>query len=189
MINDRLLKSALILLYITAGYNLLESIIAVISGITAGSVALIGFGFDSLIELSAGILVIKQIKKGSFNEESTSRWVGWTLILLAIYITGYAFYQFFGGKPPEESAVGLILAIFSLIFMPVLGLRKRRIAVLIGSKALKAESTETIVCAWLSFTLLLGLGLNIWKGWWWADPSAALLMVPFLIREAKEALK
>lgn len=115
--------------------------------------------------------------------------VGLTFWLLAAYIAYEAIEKLMAREAPQSSPIGIALAVASLIVMPLLAWNKRRVAAKIESRALEADATETIVCAYLSFTLLLGLALNASLGWWWADPVAAMLMLPVLIREGFEAVK
>lgn len=152
-----------------------------------------GFGLDSFIEVfAAGTLIwtFGSLVSGEEGHEETTRKVemaiGVSFFALAAYMTAQALFIFTGGSQPEESAIGIALAIVSLIVMPVLGLSKRTCARRLGVPALEAESLETIICAYLSFTLLMGLGLNAAWGLWWADPAAALAMVPYVVKEGWE---
>jgi divalent metal cation (Fe/Co/Zn/Cd) transporter len=160
----------------------------------AGSIALVGFGLDSFIEVfAAGILLwsFGRLISGEEGQEGTGRKleaaIGVTFFILAAYVTAEALFILIGGSEPEESPVGIGLAAASLLIMPVLGLSKRSCARRLRIPALEAESLETIICAYLSFTLLLGLVLNAAWGLWWADPTAALAMVPYILKEGWEA--
>ena len=193
-----LVKTGLRLEYLTVGWNVAESAIAIWAGVVAGSVALVGFGFDSVIEVTAGGFLIWRLRKhGIDTEEAEDRAeriallvVGVTFFLLSAYILYQSVSTLLGvGEPPEESLVGIGLAVVSLVIMPFLGLYKKRIGIKIGSKALQADALETLVCAYLSLILLVGLGLNALFGWWWADPIAALVMLPLLLKEGREAVK
>ncbi len=193
-----LVRRGLWLEYLTVAWNVIEAIIAIGAGTVAGSVALIGFGFDSLIEVTSGSFLIWRLRKhGMDTEEAEDRAerlallvVGITFFLLAGYIVFEAGSTLLGGgEPPEVSLVGIGLAIVSMLAMPFLGLFKRRIGRRIGSKALQADAIETLVCGYLSLILLVGLGLNALAGWWWADPIAALAMLPLLLKEGREAVK
>jgi divalent metal cation (Fe/Co/Zn/Cd) transporter len=183
------------LLWLTIAWNLIEGVVAVSSGIIAASVALIGFGLDSFVEvIAAGILLwrigLPDNDGGVERREATAhRVVGATFLLLAIYIGAQALYTVVTGEQPEASGVGLVLAVISLIVMPGLGLFKRSNARQIGSRALVAESTETLVCSYLSLTLFIGLGANAAFGWWWADVAAAIAMVPWIVKEGVEGLR
>jgi len=189
-----LLRLSRFLLILTLVYNVAEGFIAIGSGVVAGSVALVGFGLDSFIEVfAAGVLLwsFSQIVSGEEAHEGTARRaeaaIGVTFFALGAYMTAQSLFVLTGGDQPEGSPVGIGLAIASLLVMPVLGLSKRTCARRLGVPALEAESIETIVCAYLSFTLLMGLVLNAAWGVWWADPAAALAMVPYVLKEGWEA--
>ena len=182
--------------YFTVGWNVIEGIVAIAAGILAGSIALVGFGVDSYIEVASGGVLIWRLRKHGFsNEEEDAAekraifFVGVTFILLAVYVTYESGKKLILQERPEESLIGIILAIVSLIVMPLLALYKKKIAAEINSRALRADALETLVCSYLSLTLLVGLGANALFGWWWADPVAALAMVYFLLKEGGEALR
>jgi Predicted Co/Zn/Cd cation transporters len=183
------------LLWITIAWNLAEGGVAVISGFAAASVALIGFGLDSFIEVTAaGILLwrmgLPEHDDSAERRESTAHWiVGFTFILLAAYIGAQTLYTFVAGDEPDSSSVGLVLASVSLLVMPSLGLLKRWNARRVGSHALIAESTETLICSYLSLTLFIGLAANAIAGWWWADVAAAVAMIPWIVKEGLEGLR
>ncbi|MBI4463402.1 MAG: cation transporter, partial [Acidobacteria bacterium] len=164
--KDSLRHKALRLEYTLVTYNLLEGIIAVAAGWRAGSIALLGFGLDSGIEiLAAGILIWRLRHSGSLEEETEKerkalRWVGFTFFALAAYILWEAGSTLMRQEIPEVSWIGIALAVASLGVMPYLGLAKRKIALQMGSRALEADALETLICAYLSFALLVGLGLN-----------------------------
>jgi divalent metal cation (Fe/Co/Zn/Cd) transporter len=182
----------------TMVYNILEGIVAIWSGLRAGSIALVGFGMDSYIECVAALALFWRLSvevKGG-NPESIERSeilvhriVGCTFILLAIYVVFQAGWSLWGHIIPAESLVGIILAMVSLLVMPIVSWGKLHSAKTIGSAALRAEAKETLACSYLSFTLLLGLVAHSIAGWWWADPVAALLMVPWLLKEGLEGLR
>lgn len=196
--RDRWLRRALALVALTAAYNALEAVIALAAGLRAGSIALIGFGLDSVIELAAALAVLYRMaaeRAGAPHERververRVRRFVGWTFVLLAGYVTLEAGAGLWRRETPGESVLGIALAVVSLIVMPVLAWAKLRAATALGSRALAAEARETLACAYLSACLLLGLGLHAALGWWWADPVAALGMVPWLVHEAREAME
>jgi divalent metal cation (Fe/Co/Zn/Cd) transporter len=179
-------------------YNSLEAMVALWAGIGAGSVALVGFGLDSVIELIAATVVLWRMTveaRGASPdrvlgaERRVRRVVGATFFVLAIYVTLQAGWTLVSGREPSESTLGLVLAVASLVVMPMIAWGKLRAADALESRALRAEAKETLACSYLSFCLLLGLGLNALAGWWWADPAAALLMVPWLIHEGREAFE
>ncbi len=189
-----LLRRGLVLEGVTVGYNALEGIIAIVAGLAAGSVALTGFGIDSVIEVTSGALLWWRLRAelgvarvGPAVEARAARWAGVLLLALAAYIMAESGRRLLTGDRPEESVVGIVLMALSLIVMPLLARAKLRLAASLGSRALRADAHETIVCAWLSATTLLGLGLNAVLGWWWADPVAALAMLPLIVREGIEA--
>ncbi|MBI4817452.1 MAG: cation transporter [Deltaproteobacteria bacterium] len=181
----------------TLGYNVIEAVIALWSGAAADSVALVGFGLDSMIETAAASVLLWRLRveaRGADAEtlERTElrvhQFVGFTFVALASYVTGQSAWTLWSADAPEVSLIGIVLAAASLVVMPLVSWAKLRAAREIGSAALRAEAKETIACSYLSFTLLLGLAANAAAGWWWADPAAALLMVPWLVKEAREAL-
>jgi divalent metal cation (Fe/Co/Zn/Cd) transporter len=182
----------------TVAYNLVEAGVALYAGVQAGSIALVGFGLDSVIELTAAAVVLwrlrleargAEVERVQVVEAAVSRFVGVTLIALAAYVVIQSVWILWIREAPQESWLGVALAVLSLLIMPLLGIGKLRAADEIGSRALRQEAKETFACAFLSFALLLGLGANAIAGWWWADPAAALLMVPWLVREGLEAFE
>lgn len=178
--------------YFTLGWNLTEAAVAVGAGVFAGSIALIGFGIDSLIEsLSGGILLwrLQGTETDERRERLAHRLVGISFFLLALYVGFEAGKSLLRREVPEASVVGVVLSIVSLIVMPLLARAKRRLAAKLDSRALYADSRQTDVCAYLSAILLAGLLLNALFGWWWADPVAALCMLPMIIREGTEAVQ
>jgi divalent metal cation (Fe/Co/Zn/Cd) transporter len=186
------------LVLLTALYNAVEALVALWAAARAVSIALVGFGLDSVIELAASAAVIARMlveARGAplarvvAAEHRVRRFVGWTLVLLGLYVVGQAGLALWRHEEPRESLVGVVLAAVSLVVMPLIAWGKFRVAARVASRALGAEAMETLACAYLSFCLLLGLGLHAALGWWWADPVAALLMVPWLLREGREALE
>jgi divalent metal cation (Fe/Co/Zn/Cd) transporter len=178
--------------YFTLGWNLTEAAVAVGAGVFAGSIALIGFGIDSLIEsLSGGILLwrLQGTETDERRERLAHRLVGISFFLLALYVGFEAGKSLLRREVPEASVVGVVLSIVSLIVMPLLARAKRRLAAKLDSHALYADSRQTDICAYLSAILLAGLLLNALFGWWWADPVAALCMLPMIIREGTEAVQ
>ena len=181
--------------YFTVVWNLLEAMVALVSGAVAGSIALMGFGLDSLIEVSSGGILLWRLladhdeERRERVERSALKLVGVSLLLLAAYVAGDSVVSLVGRKAPERSLPGIALATASLIAMPLLARAKRRVAWALGSAALQADSRQTDICAYLSAVLLLGLLLNATFGWWWADPVAGLVMVPLIGYEGREALR
>ena len=192
--NDRKqqLRAGRRLEYFTLGWNLTEAAVAVGAGVFAGSIALIGFGIDSLIEsLSGGILLwrLHATETTEKRERLALRLVGVSFFVLAFYVAFEAGKSLLRREKPEASVVGIALSMVSLIGMPLLARAKRRVAAKLGSRALRADSRQTDICAYLSAILLGGLLLNALFGWWWADPIAALCMLPLIFREGIEATK
>lgn len=181
--------------YATIGYNSLEGIIAIAAGLLAGSVALVGFGFDSVIEVISGATLLWRLyadvdeERRELVEQRALRIVGWSFLLLAAYVTFDAGKAIIRREPPDESMIGIAIAALSLAVMPLLVRAKRRVAAAIGSKALDADATQTALCTYLSAILLGGLLLNALVGWWWADPVAALVMVPIIVKEGLEGIR
>jgi divalent metal cation (Fe/Co/Zn/Cd) transporter len=178
--------------YMTLGWNLVEAVVAVGSGLMAGSTALIGFGVDSLIESTSGGVLLWRLSASEVGERREGialRLVGVSFLLLAGWVAWEASEALLAGEAPERSIVGIVLAALSLLVMPLLARAKRKVAVGLGSRALEADSRQTDLCAYLSAVLLVGLGLNALWGWWWADPVAALAMVPIIGREGFLALR
>jgi len=196
--NDKnrpaLIRKALVLEWSLISYNVLEAAAALVFGVWANSIALVGFGLDSIIEVfSAAILIWRLSHKGSSEEEERKEKkalfiVGITFFLLAAYVGYESIMKLMYQDKPDTSLPGIVLAVLSVIIMPVLGFAKMKIARQIGSRALKADSMETIICAYLSVVLLVGLVLNGLFGWWWADPVAGLVMIYFLVKEGREAM-
>lgn len=178
--------------YFTLGWNVIEAVVAIGAGLVAGSISLVGFGADSVIEsLSGGVLLwrLQTHEADEARERRALRLVGVTFLVLAAYVAFEAGRDLLRREPPEASWVGIGLAVASLIVMPLLARAKRRVAARLESRALAADARQTDLCAWLSAILLGGLGLNALWGWWWADPAAALLMVPIIAREGVQALR
>jgi divalent metal cation (Fe/Co/Zn/Cd) transporter len=181
--------------YFTIGYNSLEGLIAVGAGLVAGSVALVGFGFDSLIEVTSGAVLLwrlhADVDEGRREriEAISLRLVGVCFVVLALYVSYDSIKSLLRREAPDESLIGIVLAAVSLIIMPLLVGAKRKVARSINSGALMADSKQTELCTYLSAILLGGLLLNALLGWWWADPVAALIMVPIIAKEGIEALR
>lgn len=191
-------RIGLYLVAATMAYNIVEAVVGILAGVAAESVALLGFGLDSLIETAAAGLLLFRLSAETRGyapetveriEHGVHRFVGVTLLLLAAYVVVQSIVTLIGSERPVVSLVGIVLATASLVIMPLVAWGKLRAAREIGSDALRAEAKETLACAYLSFTLLLGLLANATMGWWWADPIAAVLMVPWLTREGLEALR
>jgi divalent metal cation (Fe/Co/Zn/Cd) transporter len=181
--------------YLTVGWNAAEALVAIAAGAIAGSIALVGFGIDSVIESSSGLVLLWRLRADRHDdrreqaERTALKLVGGSFLLLAAYIAFDAVKTLWTRERPDQSLVGIALAIVSLMVMPLLARAKRRVAAAINSRALHADSRQTDLCAYLSAILLGGLLLNALFGWWWADPVAGLLMTPIIAREGREALR
>lgn len=175
--------------YLTIIWNSLEGLIAIGAGIMAGSIALVGFGFDSVIEVSSGAIILWRLVSGEHREKLALRLVGVSFLALAAYVAFDAAKSLFYRELPEASYIGIAIAALSLIVMPLLARAKRSVAASLNSRAMHADSRQTDLCAYLSAILLGGLLLNAFFGWWWADPVAALIMVPIIVNEGIEALR
>ena len=180
--------------YFTIVWNSLEALVAVVSGLIAGSVSLIGFGFDSLIEVTSGAAVLwrmhlDQPERRERAERVSLRIVGGCFIVLAVYIAVDAIKSLYEHEQPARSIPGIVLAIISLIVMPLLSRSKRRVGKQLKSSAMQADATQTEFCTYLSAILLFGLATNWLLGWWWADSTAALVMVPLIAREGIDSVR
>jgi divalent metal cation (Fe/Co/Zn/Cd) transporter len=181
--------------YLTITWNSAECLVSIGAGIVAGSIALVGFGFDSAIEVASSLAALWRLARDEDEtareraERRTLRIIGLCFVALAIYVAVDAIKALINREAPAASAVGIAVAALSLIVMPVLAHLKRRVATQLDSGALEAETRQTAVCAVLSAILLAGLGLNASFGWWWADPLAGLAMVPLIAKEGIEALR
>jgi divalent metal cation (Fe/Co/Zn/Cd) transporter len=197
MDRKHLLGRGVWLAWATVGWNIVEGVIAVSAGALASSVALVGFGVDSFVETVSGAVVGWRLRaelNGSADHERAEvlefrvgRIAGALLLALSAYIIIDAGRRLLGyGAETQESRVGIALTAISLVIMPFLGWAKLRTAAALRSGALRADAYETITCSWLSLTTLVGLILNAAFGWWWADPIAALAIVPLAVREGLE---
>lgn len=192
--STRLRRRGIRLEYVTIGWNLIEAGIALTAGFAAGSIALVGFGFDSMIEVVAASVVVWQLRHeisgGADDEERERRalrLIAVTFFTLSAYVASEAVRNLVTGEPAATSTVGIVLASVSLVVMPSLAWLKRRTGQQLQSRTLVADSAETFLCAWLSAILLVGLALNATVGWWWADPLAALVIAWLALREGLEA--
>jgi divalent metal cation (Fe/Co/Zn/Cd) transporter len=186
------------LVAVTLAYNGVEALVALWAGAAAGSIALLGFGLDSVLELAAGAGVLWRMTREARGaapadvariEQRVRRFVALTFFALSAYVTAEAGSALWRHTAPGESLVGLALAAVSLGVMPVVAWGKLRAAAALGSRALAAEAKESLACSYLSLCLLLGLGAHLALGWWWADPVAGLLMVPWLVWEGIDGVR
>lgn len=173
----------------SVAYNVLEAVVAVAAGLVAGSVALVGFGLDSIVEVSSGLVILWQFRHRmpETRERQALRLMAIAFFALAAYVTVESVRGLFFGGQPESSPVGIGLAIASLVIMPFLSWAQRRTGRALGSATVVADSTQTLLCTYLSAVLLVGLTLNATLGWAWADPIAGLVIAAVAVREGVEA--
>jgi len=190
-----LVRRGLRLNYLGIGYNVLEAVVALAMGLVAGSVALVGFGFDSVIEVTASGAAQWRLRsdldphRRERIERRTARIIGWSFLALALYVALDSASALAHRDAPQRSVPGLILLALSAVVMPVLARAKRRVARALASGALEADAMQTSLCAYLSIIALVGVALNAFLGWWWADPVAALAMVPIIAKEGIEGVR
>jgi divalent metal cation (Fe/Co/Zn/Cd) transporter len=182
-------RIALGLAWATIAWNTVEAVVAIVSGAVASSIALIGFGLDSTVEvLSASVIVWQMTRAVPEDREAQAlRLIAVSFFALAGYVSVQAIFDLVSRNAPESSTVGLALAAVSLVVMPLLAALKRRNGSRLGSSSVVADSSQTLLCTYLSAVLLAGLLLNATAGWWWADPLAALLIAALAINEGREA--
>ena len=181
-------RRALALAWLTVIWNAIEAIVAIVAGREAGSLVLVGFGLDSTIEVaSAGVIIWQFSGHDQEREQRALRLIAVGFFALAVYITAQAGFNLVAGREPESSAIGLALAVASLIVMPILATAKHSTGRRLGSATVTADSRQTWLCTYLSVVLLTGLLLNATLGWWWADPVAALIIAALAVREGLEA--
>ena len=181
--------------YFTIAWNAAEGLVAVVAGVIAGSISLVGFGIDSFVEVTSGSVLLwrmsvdSELQRRELNEKRALRIVGVCFLLLAAYITYESVLDLWSGRAPEHSIPGIVLACVSLVVMPLLSRAKRTVGRALGSAAMHADAKQTEFCTYLSAILLSGLLLNAFFGLWWADPVAALIMVPLIAKEGIEGLQ
>jgi divalent metal cation (Fe/Co/Zn/Cd) transporter len=189
--RSRLERQARLLAWVGIGWHFIEFAIAIVAGIAASSIALIGFGADSLIESLAGFVVLWLFTGSRVGSERAERraqqMIAVSFYVLAAYVGVEAIRSLVSGNEPDVSWVGIGLAAFTAATMPLLAVAKRRIGHKLGSSATVQEASQTQLCAYLSVALLIGLGANALLGWWWADPMAALVIAAVAIREGRES--
>ena len=170
-------------------YNVVEAVIAITAGLVAGSVALVGFGLDSIVEVSSGLIILWQFRHPlpESREKTALRLMAFSFFGLAAYVTFESVRSLTTGHEPESSPVGIVLAATSLVIMPFLSWAQRRTGRALGSNAVVADSTQTLLCTYMSGVLLVGLVLNATLGWWWADPIAGLVIAAVAVKEGREA--
>lgn len=185
----RLGRRAQLLAGVSVAYNAVEAVVAITAGLVAGSVALLGFGLDSVVEVSSGLVVLWQFRHAlpQSRERQALRLMALSFFALAAYVGVESVRALATGSDPGTSPVGIGLALASLAIMPLLSAAQRRTGRALGSAAVVADSTQTSLCAWLSGVLLVGLTLNAALGWWWADPLAGLVIAAVAVSEGREA--
>ncbi|GAB7051231.1 cation transporter [Catenuloplanes indicus] len=173
----------------TIGYNLIEAVVAISAGTTAGSTALIGFGLDSVIEVSSAAAVAWQFtaRDPAAREKTALRIIAVSFFALAAYVTVESVRALLGDGDAAHSTIGLTLAAVSLAVMPGLSWAQRHAGRELGSRTAVADSKQTLLCTYLSAVLLAGLGLNSLFGWSWADPIAALIIAAVAVKEGRDA--
>ena len=189
--RDRLVARARFLAWLGIGWHAIEAAVAVGAGIAAGSVALVGFGADSVVESIAGFVLVWRFggsrQASEAAERRAYRLIAVSFWVIAAYVGVEAVRQLAVGSHPESSWIGIGIAIVTLATMPPLAQAKSRVAAKLGSAATKAEGRQNMLCAYLSAALLVGLGANALLSWWWADPAAALLIAGAAVREGQVA--
>lgn len=185
----RLGRRAQLLAGASVTYNVVEAVIAISSGVVAGSVALVGFGLDSVVEVSSGLIILWQFRhrRPETRERRAQRLLAFSFFALAGYVTFESVRALIIGADPQTSPIGIGLAIASVIIMPFLSWAQRRTGKALGSNAVVADSTQTLLCTYLSAVLLIGLILNATLGWGWADPVAGLVIAAVAVREGRAA--
>jgi len=189
--RKRLGRRAQLLAGASVGYNAIEAVIAITAGLIAGSVALIGFGLDSIVEVSSGLIILWQFRHPlpESRERTALRLMAMSFFALAAYVAFESVRALATGHEPDPSPVGIALAAASLVIMPFLSWAQRRTGKALGSNAVVADSTQTLLCTYLSAVLLGGLLLNATLGWAWADPIAGLIIAAVAVKEGREALR
>ena len=188
----RYLRRARTVELLTIGWNIFEALGALVAGLLAGSVALLGFGFDSVIELVSGLVLLWRLADGAEaerRERTALKIVGASFFVLAVYLAADSIHRLLARETAAETWFGIAVAAASLVAMPLLARAKRNVARRLNSAALHADSRQTDFCGYLAAVTLGGLLLNSLLHWWWADPAAALLMTPLIAREGWEALR
>jgi cation diffusion facilitator family transporter len=195
--REKLYRRGLLLEWFTVAWNVIEAVVAIGAGIIVGSVALVGFGVDSGVEVISAVALLWRLYRAGPDasaeehgaaEKRALYLVAATFFLLAAYITYEAIGALVSREGPENSTVGLVLSVISILVMPALAYGKQRTGREMGSRALQADAVETWVCSYLSLALLAAVGLNAAFGWWWADPVGALAMLPVILWQGWETL-
>jgi divalent metal cation (Fe/Co/Zn/Cd) transporter len=183
--RPQLARRAQLLAGASVAYNLVEACVALLAGGLAGSIALVAFGIDSIVEVSSGLVILWQFRHPEFErrEQLAGRLIGVCFFALAIYVSIGAASDLVAQDAADSSPVGIVLACASLVIMPVLAWAQGRTGRALGSSSVVGDSKQTALCTYMSAVLLAGLVLNTWLGWWWADPAAALVIAAVAVRE------
>jgi divalent metal cation (Fe/Co/Zn/Cd) transporter len=181
-------RTALVLAWATIAWNSIEAIVAIASGAEAGSIALVGFGLNSIVEVGSALVVVWQFSGADIEREQRAlKLIAGSFFVFAAYVAGQAVWDLMARSQPEESVPGIALAACSLAVMPVLAIAKRRLGRRMSSRTVVADGGQTMLCSYLSAILLVGLVANATLGWWWADPVAALVIAGLAVSEGREA--
>lgn len=194
--RSALVRRGMWLAWFTIVWNTIEGIVGIVAGIASGSIALVGFGVDSYVEVFAGSVIVWRLARERQGDELSAaaerravRLIAVSFLALAVGVGAESLRKLATGGEVDENLVGIGLAVVSLTVMPLLARAKRRVGEQLGSRAVTADATETTLCVWLSAILLVGLGTNALFGWWWADPIAGLGIVYVAAREGIEHLR
>jgi divalent metal cation (Fe/Co/Zn/Cd) transporter len=189
--RESLVRRARVLAWAGVGWHAVEAAVAIAAGLAASSIALVGFGADSMVEASAGFVLLWRLAGARATSEHAERraqkLIAASFFLIAAYVGVEAARSLIGGHEPDASVVGIALAVVTLVAMPPLAIAKARVGERLGSSATKSEGRQNMLCAYLSAALLVGLTANAALGWWWADPVTALAIAAVAVREGRES--
>lgn len=178
--------------YLSIAWTALEAVVGILIAVLTSSVALLAFGIDSMIEVFSSVIILWRLSDAVQNDEREAvahRLVGICFLALALFICVDSLRALISQQPPNATYFGIFYSAACIVVMPLLARAKRRASARLQSNALHADSHQSDICAYLSMILLVGLALNLFLGWWWADPVAALCMVPIIVREGVNGLR